>query len=61
MDVKSFNKGTLLPAKDDLRAVMLYTITNGACPSGTERKRLKQETDRWVEGVRGGGGPVEVI
>ena len=33
-------------AVDDLWAVMLYTIANGACPSGTERKRLRQEMDR---------------
>ena len=60
MDVKSFTiklypyKVTLSPSKDDMWAVMLYTNANGACLSGTERKRLRQEKDRWVEPGRGG-------
>ena len=37
-------QGTLSRSKDDLFVVVLYT--NGACPSGTERKRLRQEMDR---------------
>ena len=53
MDVKSLIHCTLSRSKDDLWVVMLYT--NGACPSGTERKRLRQETDRWIERGRGGG------
>ena len=53
MDVKSLIQGTLSPSQDDLWAVVLYTITNDACQSGTERKRLKQETDRWIERGRG--------
>ena len=51
MDVKSLIQGTLSPSKDDLWA-LLYTITNGACQSGTVR--LRQETDRCVERGRGG-------
>ena len=46
MDVKSLTEGTLSLSKDDLRAVVLYTNANGVCQSGTERKRLRQETDR---------------
>ena len=34
-----FEAGT---SNDGFWAVMLYTIANGACPSGTERKRLRQ-------------------
>ena len=54
MDIKSLIKGTLSMSKDDLWVVMFYTIANGACQSGTERKRLRQETDRRVEQGRGG-------
>ena len=46
MDVKSLVQGMLSWSKDDLRAVMLYTIANGVGLSGTERNRLRQETDR---------------
>ena len=55
MDVKSLIQGTLSPSKDDLWA-LFYTITNDACPLGTEIKRLRQETDRWIERGRCGGG-----
>ena len=54
MDIKSLIKGTLSMSKDDLWVVMFYTNANGACQSGTERKRLRQETDRRVERGRGG-------
>ena len=30
-------------------------MPNGACLSGTERKRLSRESDRWIERGRGGG------
>ena len=33
-------------SKDDLLAVMLYTISNGACQPGTERKRLQLRQER---------------
>ena len=49
MDVKFLIQGMfkmLSPSKDDLWAVMLYINATGACPSGTERNRLRQETDR---------------
>ena len=44
MDVKSLIQGTLSLSKDDLLAVMVYTIANGAYLSGTERNTLRQET-----------------
>ena len=46
--VKPLIQGTLSPSKDDLSVVMLYTNASGACPSGTERKRLRQEMDRFM-------------
>ena len=55
MDVKSLIQGTLSPSKDDLWAVMLYTNANGACPSGTERTRLRQEMARWIQRGKGRG------
>ena len=62
MDVKSLIQGTLSRSKDDFVSVMLCTIANGACLSGTERKRLRQETGRWIERGRGGawGGYLEI-
>ena len=62
-DVKSLIQGTLSWSKGDLWVVVLYTNANGACPSGTERKRLRQEMDRWIERGRGGawGGYLEWI
>ena len=46
MDDKSLIQGTLSQSKDNVWAVMLCTIANDACQSGTERKRLRQEMDR---------------
>ena len=37
MDVKSLIQATL-SLKDDLWAVMLYTIANGACPRDREKE-----------------------
>ena len=57
MDVKSLIQGTLSWSTDDLWAVTVYTNANGACQSGTERMRLRQEMDRWIErGRRGASG-----
>ena len=55
MDVKSLIQGPLSRSKDDLWAVILYSLASGAYPSGTERKRLRREADRWIELGRGGG------
>ena len=52
--VHSTFKGTLSTSKYDLWALLLYTIASGACSSGTERKRLRREMDRWVERGREG-------
>ena len=55
--VKSLIQGTLAWSKDILWVVVLYTnggSANGACQSGTERNRLRQEMDRWIERRRGG-------
>ena len=63
MDDRFLIQGTLSRSKDDLWAVMLCTIANGACQSGTQRKRLRREMDRWIERGRGGacGGYLERI
>ena len=45
INVKTLIQGMLSWWKDDLWA-LLYIIANGACPSGTEKKRLRHETDR---------------
>ena len=50
MDVKSLIQNTLSESKYDLWVVMLYTNANSACQSGTERQRLRQETEDEGEG-----------
>ena len=54
-------KGTLSTSKCDFWALMLFTIANGACSSGTEIEKEIRTGDRQMSRTRERGEPGEVI